>query len=135
MKDELVRTARIVAFSSIAWGLSGCNGCNGCEGQTLEPSAPVARQAETAAIPSSVANTPIPSAMSVNSNPEHDPTGVRRCCKAISENLESAPDKHKATWKSALDICNQATQKQTGRKGLEPVRDVLTPVGWPGACQ
>jgi hypothetical protein len=91
-------------------------------------------------MPSSVDAAPDPSPMataaaSMVPNPEHDPTGMRRCCKAISENLGTAPDKHKATWKSALDACNKAIEKQSGRKELESVREILTPLGWPSACQ
>ncbi len=145
MKDELVRRAVAAALSSIVWGLSGCNGCHGCEGQTVESTSIVGQGGDGPAVPNAIPssaqiapNQPSPVgaiAASVNTNPEHDPTGVRRCCKTINENLGSAPDKHKATWKSALETCNQAVEKQTGRKGLEPVREILTPVGWPAACQ
>jgi hypothetical protein len=162
MKDELVRRSPVqhlglwVAFGalrpkplvgvfvSLAVGLSGCNGCNGCEGQTVAPVSPPEQPRAEIAVPnvapSAVQAAPEPSAVvsaaaSVAPNPEHDPSGVRRCCKTISDNLGTAPDKHKATWKSALEACNQVAEKQTGRKGLDAVRDILTPVGWPAACQ
>jgi len=145
MKDDLVRRVLGAALVSIAVGLSGCNGCSGCEGQTVTAAPPTAQQPEEAAAvpsatPSAVQASPDPPAAvavaaSVAPNPEHDPTGVRRFCTTNSSNLAVVPDKHKATWKKALEACNEAVEKKTGRKGLEPVRDILTPVGWPAACQ
>ena len=150
MKD--VRVPRLVVglLFSAGMGLSGCNGCSGCEGQTTASPDPAAAEnadeqtqkiqavtsvasvAPSAAPALSASVVVIPSALP---NPDHDPTGVRRCCGAIAQNLTNAPDKHKATWKSALTACDQAAEKQLGRKGLEPVKEILTPVGWPAACQ
>ncbi|HRI65497.1 MAG TPA: hypothetical protein PK156_14715 [Polyangium sp.] len=140
--NALGRQAMLGVLSSLVVGLSGCNGCSGCEGQTIEPVAmpPVENPTSIASVAPSVASVaPAPSAVVQESpsavpNSEHDPTGVSRCCTTIRDNLDSAPDKHKATWKSALAACNEAVEKKTGRKGLEPVREILTPVGWPAAC-
>jgi hypothetical protein len=148
MKDELVRRAPLAALMCIAIGFSGCNGCSGCEGQTPDPTALpptlTGGSNETPALPGPAASTEqaapaTPSAAAAlapgASNPEHDPTGVRRCCKSINDNLAAASEKHRPVWKSALDACNQAVEKNTGRKGLESVRELLTPLGWPAACQ
>jgi hypothetical protein len=143
MQDELVRGARMAALMCIVIGFSGCNGCSGCEGQTSDPSTLAAGSNEPTALPGPTTSTEqtAPAAPSASasaapgaSNPDHDPTGVRRCCKSISDTLATASDKHQPIWKNALDACNQAVEKRTGRKGLEPVRDILTPVGWPAAC-
>ncbi len=139
MKRERVRSLFSWVLASIVTGLSGCNGCQGCEGQTSEmPAESATIEASEPKIAEVEAPSPEGSAApiaSVAPNPEHDPTGVRRCCKAISDNVESAPDKHKTTWKTALAACNEAAEKNTGRKGLDAVREILTPVGWPVACQ
>lgn len=142
MRDERVQRVLVGLFFWIGMGLSGCNGCSGCEGQTtVEAPPPAASEEQTLKIPQVAPSaqvaptTNVEVAPSAAPNPEHDPTGMRRCCKAISDNLASAPDKHKATWKSALEACNEAVEKQTGRKGLAAAREILTPVGWPAACQ
>lgn len=142
MKDELVRRALVGVFVGLGIGLSGCNGCSGCEGQTpsaseveRNASAPSSSQAPSAAVV--VPQTLVaPSALpSIAPNPEHDPTGVRRCCLAIRDNAATAPAKHQEVWKSAIAACSKAMDKNIGRKALEPVREILTPVGYPAACQ
>jgi len=137
MKDEQVRRSVVALFFCIGMGLSGCNGCSGCEGQTLEGPTPAATGEQTLKVPEvapSAVATPPASAVATPSaapNPAHDSTGIRLCCKAIEDNVATAPDKHKQIWKSALEACNQALEKQGGRKTLAQVREILTPVGWP----
>ncbi len=149
MADARIPTGARVLFVCITMGLSGCNGCRGCEGQTIEAPAPAALPA--ASVPSATAGQPVrgidtnpaPSAASTmplsaqaaQADPQHDPTGVRRCCKEIGDTMASVPDKHKTTWKTALQACNEAIEKNNGRKDLDKVREILTPVGWPAACQ
>lgn len=144
MTDARITTGARILFVCIMMGLSGCNGCRGCEGQTIEapapsttPDAPIepvpAATSATAARPTiDAVPTVVPSAAP---DPRHDPTGVRRCCNEINATLGNVPDKHKATWKAALAACHEAIEKNNGRKDLDKVRELLTPVGWPAACQ
>ncbi len=140
MKDELVRHMSHAALVSIAIWFAGCNGCNGCEGQTPQVAPSVANTNSVEPVPSTVPSVVAPAAAAssaeavVQPHPDHDPTGVVRCCQTVKANLEAAPAKHRATWQTALEKCNEAVAKKMGRKGLEAVREALTQVGYPVAC-
>jgi len=114
-----VRTLGVLALGVFAVGaalISGAGGgCQGCE-ETPGGAPPAAE------------NSPAPAATALDggandagepelsvAGAERDPTGVRRCCLAIAQNVAAAPAEHKATWQAAFLACNRAAEGDAGR--------------------
>jgi hypothetical protein len=64
-----------------------------------------------------------------------DPTGIRKCCNAIAQNMKSAPPDQQLAYGAALAACNAAVSSPQGRQALAGVRAALAGAGSPAACQ
>jgi hypothetical protein len=64
-----------------------------------------------------------------------DPTGVRKCCSALSQNANSAPPEQKAGYLAAAAACNGLVNNPSGRQALAGLRGLLLGAKMPAACQ
>jgi len=113
-----------------ALGLGGCGGCEGSSSPTNEAPSTSSAAASASASPGDAgALAPI------GGDSKRDPTGVRRCCDAIGQNIANAPAEHRATWEKAFEACRNVVTADAGRAGLAPIRTALKEVGYPAACQ
>lgn len=64
-----------------------------------------------------------------------DPTGIKKCCTALAQNMKSAPPDQQLGYAAALAACNAAISSPQGRQALAGVRAALRGAGAPSACQ
>jgi len=64
-----------------------------------------------------------------------DPTGIKKCCNALAQNMKSAPPDQQLAYGSALAVCNGLVNSPQGRQALVAVRGALRGASMPAACQ
>jgi hypothetical protein len=64
-----------------------------------------------------------------------DPSGIRKCCNALAQNMKSAPPDQQLAYGSALAVCNGLVSSPQGVQALGAVRAALRGAGVPSACQ
>jgi len=64
-----------------------------------------------------------------------DPTGIRRCCQALRQNVNSAPPEQKGAYIAAASACDGLVNSPQGRQALGTLRGILMGAQMPAACQ
>lgn len=64
-----------------------------------------------------------------------DPSGIRACCQALSQNAKSAPPFQQGAYIAAAGACNSMAANPQGRQSLAQIRAMLAGAGVPAACR
>ncbi len=143
-----MKVTRIVpVLCALVFPLVALVGANGCGDKEPDPVATTAPATTTTTTP-----TPTPTLTMV---PEEDagadaadadadapkvtgnadPTGVRACCNALSQNANSAPLDQKPMYMQAAVICQGLVNNPQGKAALAAVRGALRGANMPSSCK
>lgn len=65
----------------------------------------------------------------------YDPTGIRACCAALSQNAASAPLDQKPMYLQAAAVCQGLVNSPQGRQALVGIRGMLRGANVPSSCK
>lgn len=138
----------VVVMSALAFPFSVAILANGCGGKETEPppvsSAPAPTPTPTPTptvemVPEEDAGADADAGDADADAPKatgsYDPTGVRACCAALSQNVNSAPLDQKPMYIQAAAICNGLINSPQGRQALIAVRGALRGANVPSSCR
>jgi hypothetical protein len=99
------------------------------------PTPTVALQPEEDAGADAAADAATDAGVKVGAGGGAGPTGIKKCCAALAQNVNSAPPEQKMFYQSAAGICNGLVNSPQGRAALSQVRAALMGAKAPAACQ